>query len=119
MVITEKKIMIFLVQIPHIGIKVEQKEEWSWLAGVVQKNIGLIEDELTCTVDASNISVQGMSFILKEDISQFLRKIKTDELFCAKTKYNQNNEVTSGFLCHQIIKKSFEVNIPNFYLLLH
>ena len=46
------------------------------------------------------------------------RKIKTDELFCAKTKYNQNNEVTSGFLCHQIIKKSFEVNIPNFYFII-
>jgi hypothetical protein len=83
-----------------------------------EKYPGLIEDELTCTVDASNISVQGMSFILKEDISQFLRKIKTDELFCAKTKYNQNNEVTSGFLCHQIIKKSFEVNIPNFYFII-
>ena len=34
-----------------------------------EKYPGLIEDELTCTVDASNISVQGMSFVLKEEIS--------------------------------------------------
>ena len=83
-----------------------------------EKYPGLIEDELTCTVDASNISVQGMSFVLKEEISHFLRKITTDELFCAKTKYNKHNEVTSGFLCHQIIKKSFEVNMPNFYFVI-
>ena len=69
---------------------------------------GLIEDELTCTIDASNISVQGMSFKFKDEISNFPRNIVTDELFSAKTKYNKVDEVSSGFISHQILKKSFD-----------
>ena len=79
---------------------------------------GLIEDELTCTIDASNISVQGMSFKLKDEISNFLRNIVTDELFSAKTKYNKVDEVSSGFISHQILKKSFEINLPNYLFII-
>ena len=79
---------------------------------------GLIEDELTCTIDASNVSVQGISFKLKDELSNSLRKIITDELFSAKTKYNKDDEVSSGFICHQILKKSFQINLPNYFFMI-
>jgi len=73
---------------------------------------------LTCTVDASTVSVQGISFKLKDELSNFLRKIITDELFSAKTKYNKDDKVSFGFICHQILKKWFEINLPNYFFMI-
>ena len=73
---------------------------------------GLIEDELICAMDETDVSLQGMSFRLEENIAEELRNHSTDELFSAKTEINETNEVTAGFVVHQILSKIYNLSFP-------
>ena len=78
---------------------------------------GLIEDELICAMDETDVALQGMSFRLEEYIAEELRTHSTDELFSAKTEFNETNEVTVGFVIHQILSKIYNLSFPSpFYL---
>jgi len=78
---------------------------------------GLIEDKLICAMDETDVALQGMSFRLEEYIAEELRTHSTDELFSAKTEFNETNEVTAGFVIHQILSKIYNLSFPSpFYL---
>jgi len=76
---------------------------------------GLIEDELTCAMDENNIALQAMSFRIDEDSSATLREHPTNELFTAATPNNANNEVSAGFVAHQLLRRAYSVPFPKHY----
>ena len=76
---------------------------------------GLIEDELTCAMDENNVALQGISFKMDQKTSEQLRRHQTDELFTAETSANEKDEVTGGFVLHQILSKVYTTKIPAVY----
>ncbi|MBN93998.1 MAG: hypothetical protein CL928_07980 [Deltaproteobacteria bacterium] len=76
---------------------------------------GLIEDELTCAMDENDIALQGMSFRMGEATSSRLRQHPTNELFTAATSCNTEEEVSSGFVAHQLITRAYSVPFPTHY----
>jgi len=79
---------------------------------------GLIEDELTCSMDENDLSLQAMSFHVNPDTASQLRRQPTSELFPAATSYNEHHEVAAGFVLHQIIKRAYALPFPKIYRLL-
>ena len=68
-------------------------------------------------MDETDVALQGMSFRLEENIAEELRTHSTDELFSAKTEFNETKEVTVGFVIHQILSKIYNLSFPSpFYL---
>ncbi len=78
---------------------------------------GLIEDELTCAMDESDVALQGVSFQLDESASDRLRKHPTDERFTAATARNTKDEVTTGFVLHQLLSRAYHPDFPSRYML--
>ena len=79
---------------------------------------GLIEDELTCAMDENDVALQGISFKMKEEVSERLRSHPTDELFTAETSHNAKDEVTTGFVLHQIVSKVYNLKQPTIYMII-
>ena len=73
---------------------------------------GLIEDELTCAMDENDMTLQGIPFTLDTHTSEHLRQHVTDELFTAKTSCNNQNEVSAGFVLHQILSTVYNQKFP-------
>ena len=78
---------------------------------------GLIEDELVCAMDENDVALQGISFKMDEETSTLLRKHPTDELFTAETACNEKDEVTTGFILHQILSSVYNLKFPPIYSL--
>ena len=78
----------------------------------------LIEDELVCAMDENDVALQGISFKTEALISKMFRNHPTNELFTAKTKYNKEDEVTAGFILHQILSKVYHMRFPTSYMML-
>ncbi|HIN49072.1 MAG TPA: hypothetical protein EYM80_12835, partial [Deltaproteobacteria bacterium] len=78
---------------------------------------GLIEDELVCAMDENDVTLQGISFKMDEETNGRLRKHPTDELFTAETACNGKDEVTAGFVLHQILSSVYQLKFPPIYLL--
>ena len=76
---------------------------------------GLIEDELVCAMDENDVALQGISFKMDEETSTLLRKHSTDELFTAETACNEKDEVTTGFILHQILSSIYNLKFPSIY----
>jgi len=76
---------------------------------------GLIEDELTCAMDENDIALQGMSFRMDDATSASLRQHPTNELFTAATPSNAGNEVSAGFVAHQLTSRAYSVSFPTHY----
>ena len=79
---------------------------------------GLIEDELTCAMDENDLSLQGITFKLDEDVSNIMKNHPTSELFAADKKNNQRNEVNSGFILHQILRSVYNTKFPPVFSLI-
>ena len=79
---------------------------------------GLIEDELTCAMDENDVALQGISFKMKGEVSERLRSHPTDELFTAETSHNAKDEVTTGFVLHQIVSKVYNLKQPTIYMII-
>ncbi len=73
---------------------------------------GLIEDELTCSMDENDVSLQGITFKLDEDVCNIMKNHSTSELFTADKKNNQRDEVNSGFILHQILRSVYNIKFP-------
>ena len=73
---------------------------------------GLIEDELTCAMDENDVSLQGITFKLDEDVCNKMKNHPTNELFAAEKKNNQGDEVNSGFILHQILRSVYNIKFP-------
>ena len=73
---------------------------------------GLIEDELTCAMDENDVSLQGITFKLDEDVCNKMKNHPTNELFAAEKKNNQKDEVNSGFILHQILRSVYNIKFP-------
>ena len=78
---------------------------------------GLIEDELICAMDENDVALQGISFKMDRETSSRLRKHSTDELFTAETGCNEKDEVTTGFILHQILSSVYNLKFPPIYSL--
>ena len=78
---------------------------------------GLIEDELVCAMDENDVTLQGISFKMDEETSGRFRKHPTDELFTAETACNGKDEVTAGFVLHQILSSVYQLKFPPIYFL--
>ena len=78
---------------------------------------GLVEDELICTMDESDVVLQGMSFRVDESSAERMRAHSTDELFSAKTDFKDKNEITAGFVVHLILSKIYNRPLPNICIL--
>ena len=76
---------------------------------------GLIEDELTCAMDENDVSLQGITFKLDEDVCNKMKNHPTNELFAAEKKNNQKDEVNSGFILHQILRSVYNIKFPPTY----
>ena len=76
---------------------------------------GLIEDELTCAMDENDVSLQGITFKLDEDVCKIMKNHPTNELFTAEKKNNQKDEVNSGFILHQILRSVYNIKFPPFF----
>ena len=79
---------------------------------------GLIEDELTCAMDENDLSLQGITFKLDEDVSNIMKNHPTSELFDADKKNNQRNEINSGFILHQILRSVYNTKFPPVFSLI-
>ena len=75
----------------------------------------LIEDELVCAMDENDVTLQGISFKLDQKTSEVLRNHKTNKLFTAKTLFNKDNDVTAGFIIHQILSSIYNIKFPKGY----
>ena len=78
---------------------------------------GLIEDELICAMDENDVALQGISFKMDRETSSRLREHSTDELFTAETGCNEKDEVTTGFILHQILSSVYNLKFPPIYSL--
>ena len=79
---------------------------------------GLIEDELTCAMDENDVSLQGITFKLDEDVCKKMKNHPTNELFAAEKKNNQRDEVNSGFILHQILRSVYNIKFPPIFNLI-
>ena len=79
---------------------------------------GLIEDELTCSMDENDLALQAMSFRVDDEVARTVRQHPTSELFTAAVPYNEKNEVTAGFVLHQIIGTAYTLPFPKLYRVL-
>ncbi|MBJ93296.1 MAG: hypothetical protein CMP23_02345 [Rickettsiales bacterium] len=77
---------------------------------------GLIEDELTCAMDENDIALQGMSFDMDPTTSALLRDHQTSELFTATTPSNGEQQVSAGFIAHQLTHRAYSVPFPKRYM---
>ena len=89
------------------------------LVGDGWKNPGnlpsLIEDELVCAMDENDVALQGISFKMDKETGARLRKHPTDEMFTAETACNDKDEVTAGFVLHQILSSVYQLKFPTIY----
>jgi hypothetical protein len=76
---------------------------------------GLIEDELTCAMDENDIALQGMSFRVGPEATAAMRRHPTNDLFTAATPHNEKDQVTAGFVLHQLIRKAYHIPFPNYF----
>ena len=73
---------------------------------------GLIEDELTCAMDENDLSLQGITFQLDDNVCESMKNHPTNEMFTADKKNNDINEVNSGFVLHQILRAVYDKKVP-------
>ena len=79
---------------------------------------GLIEDELTCAMDENDLSLQGITFKLDENVCDIMKSHKTNELFAAEKNKNKRDEVNSGFILHQILRSVYDFKFPPIFNLI-
>ena len=79
---------------------------------------GLVEDELICAMDESDVSLKAMSFTTKNFPAEILRNHKTDKLFSAASPSNTSNEVTAAYVVHQILSKIYKNDVSKIYLII-
>ena len=71
---------------------------------------GLIEDELTISMEENDVSLEGICFELdQETVDAFKRKDK-DTRFKAQTGFTKDHEVTAAFLLTELLKFAYERN---------
>ena len=79
---------------------------------------GLVEDELICAMDESDVSLKAMSFTIKNSPAESLRNHKTDKLFSAASSSNKSNEITAAYVVHQILSKIYKNDVSKIYLMI-
>ncbi len=88
----------------------EDKTNRRLVAGWVEptKYPGLIEDELTCSMDENDICLQGIPLELDHSTANQLTSEESSSLFPANTNATQSQQIASGFLLYSIIKSVYE-----------
>ena len=59
-------------------------------------------------MDENDVILQGISFKLDQKTRKY-RNHKTNKLFTAKTLFNKDNDVTAGFIIHQILSSIYNI----------
>ena len=78
---------------------------------------GLIEDEITCSMDENDICLQGIPVELDDDVVSALLNEDSSPLFPAKTNATKENQVASGFFLYNIIKSVYQRNFMSSFRL--
>ena len=69
-------------------------------------------------MDENDVSLQGITFKLDEDVCKKMKNHPTNELFAAEKKNNQRDEVNSGFILHQILRSVYNIKFPPIFNLI-
>ena len=71
---------------------------------------GLIEDELTISMEENDVSLEDIYFELDRETVDLLKGKSKDTRFKAQTNFTKGNEVTAAFLLTEILKFAYERN---------
>tara|TARA_B100001996_G_scaffold44153_1_gene31892 strand:+ start:375 stop:2096 length:1722 start_codon:yes stop_codon:yes gene_type:complete len=73
---------------------------------------GMIEDEMTVSMDQNDICLQAIPFEIDSDTAKKLKDNESSHLFPPQTSATKNNEITSGFFLYNIIKPVYNRMFP-------
>ena len=71
---------------------------------------GLIEDELTISMEENDVSLEGISFELDQGAVDIFKGKDKDTRFKAQTGFTKDHEVTAAFLLTELLKFAYERN---------
>ena len=71
---------------------------------------GLIEDELTISMEENDVSLEDIYFELDRETVDLLKGKSKDTRFKAQTDFTKGNEVTAAFLLTELLKFAYERN---------
>ena len=71
---------------------------------------GLIEDELTISMEENDVSLEGICFELDQETVDLFKGKSKDRRFKAQTDFTKGNEVTAAFLLTELLKFAYERN---------
>jgi len=66
-------------------------------------------------MDENDVALQRISFKMDKETGARLRKHPTDELFTTETASNDKDEVTAGFVLHQILSSVYQLKFLPIY----
>ena len=71
---------------------------------------GLLEDELTISMNNNDVSLRDISFTLNLSTAEFFQKKENNSRFAATTEFTEKNQVSAAFLLTEILKSVYEKN---------
>ena len=71
---------------------------------------GLIEDELTISMEENDVSLEGICFELDQKTVDIFKEKNKDTRFKAQTDFTKGHEITAAFLLTELLKFAYERN---------
>ena len=81
---------------------------WGWSKPIDYP--GLIEDELTISMEENDVSLEGIYFELDQETVYFFKGKNKDTRFKAQTDFTKGHEITAAFLLTELLKFAYERN---------
>ena len=81
---------------------------WGWSKPIDYP--GLIEDELTISMDENDVSLEDIYFELDQETVYFFKGKNKDTRFKAQTDFTKGHEITAAFLLTELLKFAYERN---------
>jgi len=81
---------------------------WGWSKPIDYP--GLIEDELTISMEENDVSLEDIYFELDQETVHFFKGKNKDTRFKAQTDFTKGHEITAAFLLTELLKFAYERN---------
>tara|TARA_B100000945_G_scaffold15933_1_gene11856 strand:- start:2566 stop:4281 length:1716 start_codon:yes stop_codon:yes gene_type:complete len=81
---------------------------WGWSKPIDYP--GLIEDELTISMEENDVSLEDIYFELDQETVYFFKGKNKDTRFKAQTDFTKGHEITAAFLLTELLKFAYERN---------
>ena len=81
---------------------------WGWSKPIDYP--GLIEDELTISMEENDVSLEDIYFELDQETVHFFKGKNKDTRFKAQTDFTKGHEITAAFLLAELLKFAYERN---------